>query len=192
MCAIFKITLDKNPEIFNKLKDRYGEDTAREYLDKTLYPKGKAPVLNKEEKVAIMDWGFPLYSKNQVLFNARVESLKTKKLYSDILKNHIIIPASAFYEYSTLKENKKKYIFTLDKDLFYFAGLWKKVINKEGEKTFAFTIITTAPNVQMSEIHSRMPVILNEETKNIWLTNDTISDNILKPFQGEMKIKEAV
>lgn len=192
MCAIFKISLDKSPEIFNKLKERYSEDVARKYIDATLYPKREAPVIGKGNKVAIMNWGFPLYNKKEVIFNTRYESLTTKKIYADILDNHCVVPATAFYEFSTNMSEKKKYLFSLEDDLFYFAGLWKRLIAQDGTKAFAFTIITTAPNEQMSKIHGRMPFILKANMKDEWLNVNSCSNYIVKPFTQNMIIKEAV
>lgn len=78
MCAIFKIALKNNPEVFNKLKDRYSEDTAKKYLDTALFPQNEIPVLGPQKKVAVMSWGFPLSGKKTVVFNARSETLLTK------------------------------------------------------------------------------------------------------------------
>lgn len=194
MCAIFKIALDKSPEIFNKLKQRYGEDEARKYLDTTLFPKADAPVLGPEKKVAVMNWGFPVSSKKSVVFNARSETLEEKPLFKTCVKNYCKIPASAFYEWGSDGNKKEKYIITLKETetVFFFAGLWKKFLDKDGNKMFCFTILTTSPNSEMAKIHSRMPVILNNGSEDSWLESGNISKDLTLPFKGEINIQKAV
>ena len=41
-----------------------------------------------------------------------------------------------------------------------FAGLWESFRWPDETVTRSFTILTTAPNAEMSELHDRMPVIL--------------------------------
>lgn len=191
MCAIFKIALKNNTEVFNKLKDRYGEDTAKKYLDTTLFPQSDIPVLGPQKKVAVMNWGFPLSGKKTVVFNARSETLLTKPLYADCVSNHCIIPATAFYEFGEVNGKKQKYLITLDEGFFYFAGLWKKIVGSSGEKKFCCTIITTTPNTAMAEIHSRMPVILKNGSEDGWLGSTGASQKFLSPYKGETFVEKA-
>lgn len=58
----------------------------------------------------------------------------------------------------------------------FFAGIhsvWKTMLT-------TFSIITTAPNAEMAEIHTRMPVILKTaEERAAWLTNETPEATLL-------------
>jgi putative SOS response-associated peptidase YedK len=53
-----------------------------------------------------------------------------------------------------------------------FAGLWESWKGKE-ETIASCTIITTSPNTLMVELHNRMPVILDPECFNWWMTGSS-------------------
>ena len=50
-----------------------------------------------------------------------------------------------------------------------FAGLWESFRWPDAMVTRSFTILTTAPNAEMSELHDRMPVILEQQDWPLWL-----------------------
>ena len=50
-----------------------------------------------------------------------------------------------------------------------FAGLWESFRWPDETVTRSFTILTTTPNVEMSELHDRMPVILDRQDWSVWL-----------------------
>ena len=54
------------------------------------------------------------------------------------------------------------------------AGLWNDF---DGERRFV--ILTTEANASMSEIHNRMPVVLDSTNKNRWLMDYRAALNIL-------------
>lgn len=55
------------------------------------------------------------------------------------------------------------------------AGLWTM-----GEDGGRFTIVTTAANASVQEVHHRMPVILEEDEIEDWLCNPTAAAEILQ------------
>jgi putative SOS response-associated peptidase YedK len=50
-----------------------------------------------------------------------------------------------------------------------FAGLWESFRWPDATVTRTFTIITTTPNAEMSKLHDRMPVILDQQDWTTWL-----------------------
>jgi putative SOS response-associated peptidase YedK len=62
------------------------------------------------------------------------------------------------------------------------------LIEQGGVKTYV--IITTEPNELMSDIHNRMPVILNKEDEDYWLNPDnTEAEELVKlliPYPTEL------
>ena len=76
-----------------------------------------------------------------------------------------------------------------DGELLFFAGIhsvWKSMLT-------TFSIITTEPNTEMAEIHTRMPVILKTaEERAAWLSNDTPEAALLymcqKPPNGLLQM----
>ena len=44
----------------------------------------------------------------------------------------------------------------------------------------SFSVITTSPNTEMSTLHSRMPVLFdNEDDRDLWLDNSLTLDEVL-------------
>ena len=75
-----------------------------------------------------------------------------------------IVPADAFYEWKVVEGGKQPYaIARQDERPMAFAGLWESFRWSDETVTRSFTIMTTTPNAEMSELHDRMPVILDEQ-----------------------------
>ncbi|MFA6648054.1 MAG: SOS response-associated peptidase [Candidatus Izemoplasmatales bacterium] len=149
-------------------------------------------------RVGLLKWGFvPEYTKDEskILINARSETVD--KLYTfkkSLIERRCLIFADGFFEWSRSTGTKTPYRFVLKKTkVFALAGLWSSFINKQGKRVFTTTIITTKANSLMSEIHDRMPVILDQESAKIWL-NPNLKDTdalkkILNPYDSnEMEI----
>lgn len=51
-----------------------------------------------------------------------------------------------------------------------------------GEELFSYTIITTVPNAVVGKYHDRMPVILEKEDEEIWLSPDIAEPEQLLPL----------
>ena len=77
-------------------------------------------------------------------------------------KRRCIVPADGFYEWAKRPDGKQPYyIHASDGSILAFAGLWERWTQPDdGEIIDSFTIITTAANDRMRELHDRMPVIL--------------------------------
>ena len=52
---------------------------------------------------------------------------------------------------------------------FAFAGLWESWKRPDDSWMLSCTIITTSANELVSEIHDRMPVILDPDVESVWL-----------------------
>lgn len=113
-------------------------------------------------------------------------------------KKRCVVVAQGFYEW--LKKNGGKervphYVKRKDEQLMCFAGLWD-CVQYEGsdEKHYTYTIITTDSNKQLSFLHDRMPVILENGSEQIrtwldpkrseWLKELQL---LLKPYWGELE-----
>jgi putative SOS response-associated peptidase YedK len=84
----------------------------------------------------------------------------------------------------------------MDDALFAFAGLWDRWQSPEGSTVETCTILTTAPNVLLAEIHDRMPVILRPEDYDLWLdpgvTDPARVAELLKPYDARQMRKYPV
>ena len=107
------------------------------------------------------------------------ETVDEKPAFKRLLKRRrCLIVADGFYEWKRTEENKKSYRITVNEGIFTFAGLWDRWKSNE-EEIISFTILTTEPNEFMKGIHDRMPVILGEEDRNIWLNPGVEDKQIL-------------
>lgn len=108
--------------------------------------------------------------------NARAETIATSGMFRQSFeKRRCLVPADGFYEWQKTGDGKRPMnIHRKDDGLFAFAGLWERWQPPEpdAEPVDTFTIITTAPNVMMAPIHSRMPVILAERDYARWLDRE--------------------
>ena len=158
-------------------------------------------------KLQSMKWGLipfwtkrnPDYGTVMRTINARDDSLASKGGMWNTLKQkkRCIVVAQGFYEWLKKNGGKEKiphYVKRNDEQLMCFAGLWD-CVQYEGsdEKHYTYTIITTDSNKQLSFLHDRMPVILENGSDQIrtWLDPSRCEwskdlQSLLKPFEGEL------
>jgi putative SOS response-associated peptidase YedK len=177
-------------------------------------PEEQAPPEVREEeqgetryKLQSMKWGLipfwtkrnPDYGSMMKTINCRDDSLaEDKGMWTTMKqKKRCVVIAQGFYEW--LKKGKEKiphYVKRKDGQLMCFAGLWD-CVQYEGsnEKTYTYTVITTSSNKQLSFLHDRMPVILENGSEEIrtWLDPKRSSwskelQSLLKPFEGELDV----
>jgi len=105
------------------------------------------------------------------LINARAESLAEKPSFRNSFRNRrCLVPATGFFEWRRGNGKTPYHIRLKNGEPFCFAGLWDKWISGDGEIIHSFTIITTAPNPMMQQIHDRMPVILPRDDEQRWIS----------------------
>ena len=158
-------------------------------------------------KLQSMKWGLipfwtkrnPDYGTVMRTINARDDSLASKGGMWNTMKQRkrCIVVAQGFYEWLKKNGGKEKiphYVKRKDEQLMCFAGLWD-CVQYEGsdEKHYTYTIITTDSNKQLTFLHDRMPVILENGSDQIrtWLDpgrSEWSKDlqSLLKPLEGEL------
>ena len=157
-----------------------------------IFPTNNAPVLALGEnsmRPYIMKWGFPHFRGKGVIINARAETVLEKRTFREsVLSRRCIIPASGFYEWkSNETKHKDKYLFTLPQSgVLYIAGFYNSFID-DGIKTNKFIIITTAANKSMSDIHNRMPLVLQKDDIRPWLSNSYAAFKMLSNTPAELE-----
>jgi putative SOS response-associated peptidase YedK len=107
------------------------------------------------------------------MINARAETVTTKPVFARLLvRRRCIVPVDGFYEWQRLPGGKTKQPFFLhpaEGAVFAFAGLWDVWSGPEGQPVPNLTILTTAANETVAQVHDRMPVILPGENWDAWL-----------------------
>lgn len=160
----------------DELENRYGISSIPEKLKDyqgEIFPSNQAPVLYKQEenkKMGLMKWGFkPSYTNNLVI-NARSETVHQKELFKESFhRRRCIIPANGFFEWEEKDGAKIKHFIELKDDNFIsLAGIysWFKI---EGEEKLAYCILTKAAPQKLINIHDRIPVIIKKKFEDEWL-----------------------
>ncbi len=157
-------------------------------------------ILNETPKeLSLVHWGLiPSWAKEintkYSMINARAETITEKPAYRGIIKRkRCLIVADSFYEWKKVEGAKHPHrILMKDEGLFSFAGVWDHW-ECDGNEVNSCSIITTAPNAMMQNIHDRMPVILDQEHEQEWLSDlkmDRVLE-LLKPYnEKNMKAYE--
>jgi putative SOS response-associated peptidase YedK len=111
------------------------------------------------------------------MINARAETLEERPAFKlPFERFRCLIPADGFYEWQAREGAKPKQPFHItlaNSPTFAFAGLWSVWHRGEADELRSCTIITTAANSAMAQVHDRMPAILAPEAEHVWLDHGT-------------------
>jgi len=189
MCFTIEIHLTRKA-----IEERFRVDTSALYdFDFNYFYRAFAnpfiPVISQEDNsgVQLMQWGLiPAWTRNRDeaerirkgTYNARSETLNEKPSFKGALnRGRCLIIAGGFFEWQLVNGQRIPWYISLkDGAPFVFAGLcdaWKDPVS--GELIKSCSIITTSANPMMEHIHNtkkRMPVILEEETEQEWISED--------------------
>lgn len=104
-------------------------------------------------------------------YNARVESIKTKKSYKNLIgRHHCVVPARSFFEWGIRDGKRCEYCFSYDNEDVLFACIWDHWGDKNEEGINSFAILTTPPRKEILDRgHKRSPLIISPEKMNEWL-----------------------
>lgn len=170
---------------------RWGKSSKSQYLSLSYSIPGLIPFWTKRN---------PDYGSVMRTINARDDSLaEDRGMWTTMKKNkRCVVIAQGFYEWLKKNGGKEKiphYIKRKDGQLMCFAGLWD-CVQYEGseERIYTYTIVTTDSNKQLSFLHDRMPVILENgsEALRTWLDPSRHEwskelRSVLRPFNGELE-----
>lgn len=146
------------------------------------------PVVIKDYQVDLFHWGLiPFWVKdsksatqlsNKTL-NARGEEMFSKPVYRKSAgSRRCLIMVDGFFEHRWFNGKSYPYFIThKDNSPFSLGGLWDSWKNPEGTSTYSVSIVTTAANDLLKEIHNnpkasegpRMPLVLEKDQYATWL-----------------------
>ncbi|MEP2988476.1 MAG: SOS response-associated peptidase family protein [Parasphingorhabdus sp.] len=155
-----------------------------------VWPKRDGMVIRSEnERLTIdaMQWGVPLTMKGKrpgttVTKNiTNVRNLQSR-FWRPILDNpeqRCLVP---FTEFAEPKKGREEYWFRVpSRPVAAFAGIWRE---SDAGKVFAF--LTCEPNPLVAPLHPKaMPVILDEENYNGWLSGAN-PEEFAKPYPSQL------
>ncbi|MCD8154444.1 MAG: SOS response-associated peptidase [Clostridiales bacterium] len=183
MCSVFYMDQDSVWKV-RKFVNETDQKIQEMVFQGDIHPTEPAPVISGCKnglRLSCMRWGYPGFEKANVIFNARAESVREKKLFRNGIRYHrAVIPAKLFYEWNALKE---KNIFSRrDGNMLYFAGFYDLIGNED-----RFVILTTCANESMSAVHDRMPLVLEEAQIKEWILDDGTAWKLLCQVPGGLR-----
>lgn len=165
---------------------------------------------NNPDKIQLFTWGLiPFWVKDaqqalkisNTTLNARGEDLWDKPAFKQSIESkRCLVIVDGFYEHHWKNDKSYPFFITMKDDQpFSLAGLWS-VWNYPPQDIirYTFTIVTTAANPLLAEIHNkpkasegpRMPLILPKEKEHLWLDDSDRAtlESLIKPYdQRQLK-----
>ena len=143
-------------------------------------------IITNDDTLQQMRWGLlPNWFKGanwmefaRKTLNARIETCAEKVSFRHIIDSkRCLVPCSGFFEWQTAGKLKIPYFITHPKqEIFSIAGIYDSWLDQTtGALENTFTILTTAANPLMAEIHNakkRMPLILQQDEEKAWLDRE--------------------
>ncbi len=206
MCG--RYTLKKNPvEFLHKVFPEIQFDPAFAFTpSENVCPTMEVPVVlnaNGTPFCTLLRWGLiPSWSREDKpvtgIINARSETVGEKPSFkASFRRKRCLVPADGFYEWKKAAAGSKKipYRFFKKSDPFLLlAGIWDEWERPAGLLR-TFTVLTTAANASVADVHDRMPVILDKNQANQWLSKNEDTSLFFRLFDPEklpvLKCEEA-
>ena len=128
-----------------------------------------------------MEWGYAMPDGKR-LINARSETAAEKPMFRESMRaRRCLLPMSAYFEWEHRGRERIKYRIAPEAGgLHYLAGLYRF----EGNYPVC-TVLTADAAPEIAFIHHRMPVILPEEKKELWLRGGEIELDRNPPLKYE-------
>ena len=180
MCGRYLLDAD-----YEALIERYKifEDFRDVYEKKIeIFPSQSILALVHKGRERVMQelvWGLKIMPKRN-LINSRIETILSGDLYNRL--QPCIIPATGYYEWEKVKKQKCK--ITSDTGLLNMAGLYD--LNSK-----TVSIITTKAQASIEHVHDRMPLMIETEELENWLTSMKIKA-YLKDFANKKALNFTV
>ena len=146
----------------------------------------------QRQELTSMRWGLvPTWAKDISFgaraINARAETIDTKPAFREAYaRRRCVVPADGYYEWRDEGGVRQPYRMTLaDSGPMGFAGLWERWHRRAtdaepAEPIVSFTIVTAAAFGTATEIHDRMPLVLDPQDFEIWLAEDPLGQQDAK------------
>lgn len=175
MCGRYQFTAEQNDEIRAIIRNVQRNSDHEKWAMGEICPSALAPVLvarGNKVTAELQSWGMMGFRAGLII-NAKAETVQERAMFrASIQSRRCVVPTTGFFEWDA---DKHKYLFRMPgQGATYLAGIYdaKENIN-------CFVILTTAPNASVSNIHDRMPLVLEREAIRPWLTEPDVALQLL-------------
>ena len=144
-----------------------------------VYPSNNVLCFNNSGAF-IRRWGLQVNWSNNLLFNARAETLLKKHTFRPFLKSKCLVPATAYFEWQQFGTHRiKNKIFLKNQEFFGLAG----VTNGD-----TLIIITRTSPSSIAHINRRMPMIVPQSAQKQWNNNSYPIQDSLELIYADLDV----
>jgi putative SOS response-associated peptidase YedK len=199
MCGRYRLSRRKQvvEEYFESASQEEEEDWTPRYNIAPTQPVATVRQVGTSRILSAMRWGLvPSWASDisigSRLINGRSETVLEKPAFRDSFRTRrCLIPADGFYEWKKSGKERRPFHFGMkDGSLFAFAGVWDRWKSANGQVLESCSILTTAPNELLEDLHDRMPVILPPRHYRAWLAAPAAEAErlaeLLVPFEASI------
>ena len=177
MCGRYQFTAEQSEEILQiiqEVQDKCGTAAAKAIRQDEITPGCKMPVLigaKDRPTPELLVWGFR--TPKSLLINTRAETALERPTFAESVKRrHCVVPSTGFFEWDG---DRRKFRFSMPgAQELYMAGIYD---TRGGVP--CYSILTTAANESMREVHDRMPLVLEREQIEPWLYDLEATEDFL-------------
>ena len=172
MCGRYTLSCPDHDALIRDLPfDEFSETRLQFRPRYNVAPGQRSPVVYLEGgKPVLADalWGLRR-SGGGLAINARSETADRTAMFRDAFQHgRCLVPADGFLEWSKEGRIKQPHLFRRrDGALFVMAGLWQ-----DG----CYVVLTRTASGEVSDIHDRMPVILDGDDARQWLNEGELAE----------------
>lgn len=169
MCGRFYNHLQSMHNWADILKD-WPSDSELSY---NVSPTSVVPIVTKDGAIAARWSLIPAWSKvfesKYPTHNARSESVSEKPTFRSAWKHRrtCLVPVGGYYEWKKENNIKQPYVIHHASGVLMLAGLWET-----WESQISFTILTEDALGELANVHHRMPVFIDKQTADDWLSGE--------------------
>lgn len=138
-----------------------------------------------------MKWGYHLAGSKRNLINARSETANYKTIFSESYScRRCLIPTDYYFEWDHKKTAKPtKYTIRPESaGMFFLAGIYRLVPDSILPEC---VILTRESTTEITAIHNRMPVILQDQQVEEWLCKETDPERMIRNIHYRMIVEQA-
>ncbi|MEJ5217614.1 SOS response-associated peptidase [Cognatishimia sp. D5M38] len=174
MCGRFAITLPT--DAMAQLFDAAPANDMPDVPNYNVCPTTGVHVVMSDDtrKLVTMRWGFlPHWYKSPtegpLLINARAETIAEKPAFREACRaRRCLIPISGFYEWTKDEAGKRWPWYIQGPQTLALAGVWQDW-GPDDARQRTCAVVTIKANETMSQVHHRMPVVIDQEDWGLWL-----------------------
>lgn len=177
--ALYRLTMNAPPHNLRPIYNVCPTDP----VDVVVAEEGKRQLVQMRWGLVPGWWSKSLKDVKMATFNARVETVDTKPFFRDAFKRtRCLIPLSGYFEWQQTPQGKQPWYFAArdGSPILTAAALWDEWKDRgTGERLKSCTMLITAPNEYVAEVHDRMPVLLGQDKFQLWLSGDAGKEILL-------------